>query len=170
MNLNNENNNKEIKENKNNDISSLNSSELNMRKIFNLEYKDEDKVENDNRIKIPKIKTFYNKNKLFPYKYYLCSIFMKNLGVSKKSFFFPENFVVVYNFICQLIDISSYLMLQKEFQILKNTFISSKYKSVIESSKKININDESFDMDINECLESNKFSILGKLKNTKDKK
>ena len=95
---------------------------------------------------------------------------MKNIGVSKKSIFFTENFVVVYNFICQLIDISSYLMLQKEFEILKNTIISSKYKTVIESSKKININDESFDIDINECLESNKFSILGKLKNTKDKK
>ena len=114
-----------------------------------MEEQDQDKVENNNRIKISKIKTYYNKKKLFPYKYYLCSIFMKNIGVSKKSIFFTENFVVVYNFICQLIDISSYLMLQKEFEILKNTFISSKYKTVIESSKKININDESFNIDIN---------------------
>ena len=161
INLNN-NNNKEIKGNKNNDISSSHSSKLNLGKIFNLE--DQDKIPNNNSIKILKNKTIYKKT-LFPFKYYLCSTFMKNLGISKKSIFFTENFVVVYNFVCQLIDISSYLMLQKEFQILKNTLIISKYKPVIENTKKININDESFDMDINECLQSNKFSIFSKLVN-----
>jgi hypothetical protein len=59
-------------------------------------------------------------------------------------------------------------MLQKEFQILKNTLIIREYKQVIENTEKININDKSFDIDIKKCLELNKFSILGKLKNTND--
>ena len=64
-------------------------------------------------------------------------------------------------------------MLQKEFQILKNTFILSKYKAAIETTEKININDKSFDKDIKECLESNKsnkFLMFGKLKNIEEKK
>ena len=67
---------------------------------------------------------------------------MKNIGVSKKSIFFTKNFVFVYNFVCQLIDISSNLMLQKEFQILKNILIIRKYKTVIENKEKININEK----------------------------
>ena len=59
-------------------------------------------------------------------------------------------------------------MLQKEFQILKNTIILRKYKRVIESTKKLNINDKSFDTDIKKCLELNKFSILGKVKSMND--
>ena len=130
----------------------------------------EDKYPEKVNKNISKNKIYYIKKKLFPYKYYLCSVFMKNIGVSKKSIFFTKNFVFVYNFVCQLIDISSYLMLQKEFQILKNILIIRKYKTVIENTEKININDKSFDKDIKECLEFNKFSILGKLKNIKDSK
>ena len=52
---------------------------------------------------------------------------MKNIVISKKSFFFTENFVDVYKFVCQLIDITSYIILQKEFQILKNTLLIRKY-------------------------------------------
>ena len=168
MNLNNEQNNKELKRN-NNDISSLNSSKLIFRKIFNLEDQIHDKVKN-NSLKISKKNSYYIKKKLFPYKYYLCSIFMKNIGISKKSFFFTENFVDVYKFVCQLIDITSYIILQKEFQILKNTLLIRKYKTAIENTEKININDKSFYKDIKDCLQSNKFTILGKLTKNKDKK
>ena len=38
-----------------------------------------------------------------------------------------------------------------------------KYKANIENYQKININDKSFNNDIIECIESNKFSILGKV-------
>ena len=56
-------------------------------------------------------KTCYVKKTLFPYKYYLCSIFIKNVDTTKKSIFFTKKFLSVYNFICQLFDISSYLIL-----------------------------------------------------------
>ena len=159
MNFNNDNNNKESKDNENNELSCSNSYKLNIRKLFNFEDK------NNNNTK-PKNKVHYIKKKLFPFRYYLCSFFMKNIGVTKKSIFFSENFVVVYNFVCKLMDISSYLMLRKEFQILKNTMIMKKYKTVIENRKKININNKSFG---EEFLESYNISILGKLEKTKDK-
>ena len=158
MNFNNDNN-KELKDNESNELSCSNSYKLNIRKLFNFEDK------NNNKTK-PKNKVHYIKKKLFPFRYYLCSFFMKNINVTKKSIFFSENFIIVYNFVCKLMDISSYLMLLKEFQILKNTMIMKKYKTVIENRKKININNKSFRK---EFLESNNISILVKLENTKDK-
>ena len=114
---------------------------------------------------IKKLKTtHYIKKKLFPYKYYLCSIFIKNVDISKRSFFFTKKFTVVYNFICQLFDISSYLILQREFQIMKNTVIEEKQRNIIEKGQKINVNASSFNINMRECLDSKKFSIFGRIK------
>jgi hypothetical protein len=115
-----------------------------------------------------KFKKSYVQRKLFPYKYYLCSIFIKNIDITKKSVFFTRKFIVVYNFICQLFDISSYLILQREFQILKSTVMIRKYRDVLENRQKINVNDHSFNTDMKECLDSHKFSILGRIKNSKN--
>ena len=125
-------------------------------------YSAEDKSNINNSI--VKIKPLFEKKKLFPYKYYLCSIFIKNLDFSNKPIFFTKKFMVVYNFICQLFDISSYLILQKEFQIMKNTMIIGKYRDIFENRQKINVNDHSFNTDMKECLDSQKFSILGRVK------
>ena len=111
-----------------------------------------------------KSKRYYVQKKLFPYKYYLCSIFIKTVDTKKKSWFYPRKFIVVYNFICQLFDISSYLILQKEFQIMKNKIIVGKYKDLLETNQKINVNAHTFNIDMKECLDSNKFSILGRVK------
>ena len=118
----------------------------------------------ENKILKMMLKKQYTKKSLFPYKYYLCSIFMKNIHSSKNYFFVTKKFIVVYNFICQLFDISSYLILQKEFQILKNNLMEEKYKNIIEKSKKINVNDQSFNTDMKDCISSNNLSILGKIK------
>ena len=107
----------------------------------------------------------YIESRLFPYKYYLCTIFIKNLTFKKKSIFFSKKFIDVYNFICQLIDISSYLILQREFEILKNTLMIGKQRDILENKQKINVNDHSFQIDMKECLKSQKFSILGRRKN-----
>ena len=110
----------------------------------------------------------YVKKKLFPYKYYLCSIFIKNIDLNKKNFFFTKKFIVVYNFVCQLFDISSYLILQREFQIMKNTIMIGKYRDILENRSKINVNELSFNSDIKECLDSHKFYILGRVKQSKE--
>jgi hypothetical protein len=134
---------------------------LNFRKINNNKFNEE----------ILKINEKYVRRQLFPYKYFLFSIFLKknykkNLN---KSFFYTDRYIFVYDFICQLFDISSYMILQREFQILKNIVIMKKYKANIENCQKININDKSFNNDIIECIESNKFSILGKVNLIKNK-
>ena len=127
----------------------------------------EEKKNINNNILKPKPKTNYILKKLFPYKFYLCSIFIKNIDLSKKPIFFTKKFVVVYNFICQLFDISSYLILQKEFQIMKNTMMMGKFKDIFENRQKINVNDHSFNTDMKECLDTQKFSILGRVNHYK---
>ena len=39
-----------------------------------------------------------------------------------------------------------------------------KYKDLLESNQKINVNAHTFNIDMKECLDSNKFSILGRVK------
>jgi len=117
--------------------------------------------------KTPSSRSNYVQKKLFPYKYYLFSIFIKNIVLPKNSIFFTKKFIVVYNFICQLFDISSYLILQKEFQIMKNTIMIGKYGDIIENRTKINVNDRSFNNEMKECLDYQKFSILGRVKQPK---
>jgi hypothetical protein len=115
-----------------------------------------------------KSKTHYIKKKLFPYKYYLCSIFIKNIDISKESFFFTKKFIIVYNFICQLFDMSSYLVLQREFQIMKNTVIEEKQRNIIEREQKINVNESTFNVNMNECLNTKKLSIFGRINQPKN--
>ena len=110
-----------------------------------------------------KPKPQYIKKKLFPYRYYLFSIFIKNIDNSEKTFCYTKKFSVVYNFICQLFDISSYLILQREFQKMKNTIIEEKQRNIIENEKKINISAKSFNLNMKECNESNKLLIFGKI-------
>ena len=126
------------------------------------------KISNNNKLLSQKSKRYFVQKKLFPYKYYLCSIFIKNFDSKRKSCFFTRKFIAVYNFICQLFDISSYLILQKEFQIMKNTIVMGKYKDLLETNQKINVNAHSFNVDMKECLDSNKFSILGRVKETNE--
>ena len=109
-------------------------------------------------------KTQYIRKSLFPFKYYLCSIFIKNFNPNKNYSFLSKKFIVVYDFICQLYDISSYLILQREFQIMKNTILEKEQKNILEKNQKVNINDHSFHFEMKDCLNNKKFSILGKIK------
>ena len=40
-----------------------------------------------------------------------------------------------------------------------------KQRDILENKQKINVNDHSFQIDMKECLKSQKFSILGRRKN-----
>ena len=118
----------------------------------------------DNKKRQIKSKNRYIKTKLFPYRYYLFSIFIKNIDANRNYKFITKKFIVVYNFICQILDISSYLILQKEFEIMKNTILMEKYREILENRKKINVNDIYFNTNMKKCLDSNNFAILGKMK------
>jgi hypothetical protein len=100
----------------------------------------------------------YIKQKLFPYKYYLFSIFIKNLDPSKYCFF-SSRFAKIYTFLCQLFDITTYLSFQREFNALKRIF-SENSINLIEKTQKININSNSFLKEITDCIGEHKFYIL----------
>ncbi len=99
------------------------------------------------------------KEKLFPYTYYIGSIFIRNLDISKKHFFFSTRFAKIYIFLCQLYDITSYLALQREFNALKK-ILNEKNLKIIEKFKKINVNYSNFLPEINDCIQNKKFHIL----------
>ena len=109
----------------------------------------------------PKKKRFVA-NKLFPFRYYFCAIFVKNIDLSKHRFCMSRKFIKVYSFLCQLFDISSYCILQKEFNIVKNTIFDEQKIKLIEQKSKINVNSQSFMREMNDCIGKNKFNILGK--------
>ena len=67
----------------------------------------------------------------------------------------------MYSFLCQLFDISAYFILHKEFNIVKNSICDEQNIKIIEQKSKINVNSQSFMRDMNDCIGSHKFSILG---------
>jgi len=108
-----------------------------------------------------KTKKKFISNTLFPHRYYLCTIFTKNIDLTKHPFCMSKKYIKVYYFLCQLFDISSYCILQKEFNIVKNFLFDEKNIQLIEQKSKINVNDQFFMRDMNDCIIKNKFHILG---------
>ena len=101
------------------------------------------------------------KLQLFPAKYYLFSVFIKNLDISKKNIFFSTKFSKIYIFLSQLFDITAYLALQREFNVLKK-ILKEKDLNSVEKYQKINVNTPTFIQEINDCIEKEKFHILAK--------
>ncbi len=101
------------------------------------------------------------KQQLFPAKYYLFSVFIKNLDISGKNIFFSTKFAKIYIFLSQLFDITAYLALQREFNVLKK-ILKEKDLSSVEKYQKINVNTPTFIQEINDCIEKEKFHILAK--------
>ena len=99
-------------------------------------------------------------SKLFPYRYYYFSIFIKNFDVAKLMCCFSKKFAKVYTFLGRMFDISSYLIVLREFHILKNIILEVKDVYKIERPSKINIGEKKFIKNMNECLVNNNFSIF----------
>ena len=109
----------------------------------------------------------YIKEKLFPYKYYFFSSFMKNVDITKLSICFSKKFTKVYLFLSKMFDVSSYLILHKEFEILKSTILEGESINVFERIDKININERDFMKNMNYCIDRGQFKILSQNVNKK---
>ena len=105
---------------------------------------------------------YYVKGKLFPYKFYFFSVFIKNIDIRKNNLCFSKKYIKAYSFINQMMDISTYLLLIKEFQLVKNIYLKSGYDNLIEHNKKINVNSRFFRINMKECIDNKKFSIFAK--------
>ena len=135
----------------------LNSSKHNL--IFLEHYNHLNNTSEKNKNNEIKQKALKNKKetKLFPYKYYFFSFFIKNLNVSAKSYFFSVRFSKIYIFFCQLFDITTYLLLQREFNALKSIF-KEQDMHAFEKNKKMYNN--TFIKEIVEGIEDNKCNIF----------
>ena len=106
--------------------------------------------------KFSRIKTV----KLFPYKYYFFSSFLKNFDISNCQCLFSLKYKKVFTFINQLLDINSYILLKKEFEIMKHIYCNKEDLELIENNKKINVNSTKFAREIKDCIDNNKFYIF----------
>ena len=85
-----------------------------------------------------------NSKYIFPNIYYFLDIIFDKLVNPKRFFNFSRKYFTVYNFMCQLYDISSHVVLIKQFNILKNIlkekFNENKDNFISKLYNKININ------------------------------
>ena len=97
------------------------------------------------------------KPRIFPYYYFLLDILFDNLINPKKFICISKNYFLVFNFMCKVYDISTHILLFKQF-ILVNKFLKQKKieENEIDKSlflKRININNnqimKKIDTDLN---------------------
>ena len=92
-----------------------------------------------------KIMKFNREKYIFPYHYYFFDIIFDNLIYPRRLFCVSKRYITVYNFMCQIYDISTHIMLFKQFNLLNNMLKDNALKeNGIYANKifnKININD-----------------------------
>ena len=99
--------------------------------------------------------TKYASEKLFPYIYYIFSVFIKNLNLNKNKLCFSEKFAKVYTFLTKIMDIRSYLFLIKEFNVLRTKILNQRKINFIKVNRNINTGTDSFFQDIDNLEREN---------------
>jgi hypothetical protein len=120
------------------------------------------KFDNQNNVIKEKLKETEKKN-LFPLYYFFLDIFIDKLVKPKTFCYIDKKYLIVYNFMGQIFDISSHIQLIKNFNILQNIFfdeINGGKQYFYE--KKININNEYLMNEINKDLSKNTCDIFTK--------
>jgi len=65
---------------------------------------------------------------IFPYYYFFLDIIFDKLIKPQKFFCIPKAYFTVYNFMCQIYDISTHILLFKQFNSLNNMFLEKIYE------------------------------------------
>ena len=82
----------------------------------------------------------YNQEKskpIFPLFYFFLDLFLDKLIYPEKFFCLPKSYFTVYNFMCQIYDISSHIKLFKQFNLLNKIVREKLFKDEKVSSLKI---------------------------------
>ena len=160
---NNENNKSNINLNNESAFKALNTKEIQVKdnkkgmSFFGLFKVKEDpqKINNNKKPKKPRY--------IFPYYFFFLDIIFDKLIKPEKFFGLPKSYFTVYNFMCQIYDISTHIILFKQFNSLNNLVLEKIYENdgVCPSKpyKKINIGDEKTVEKLNKDLKVKK-SIL----------
>ena len=116
-----------------------------------------------------KINNIFHKNlkkNLFPTYYYFMDIFIDKLIKPKSFCFMNKKYFTVYNFMGQIFDITSHILLVKNFNILRNIFLNEinggKTFNNYTFDKKININDKHLMKEIGKDLNAKSCDIFTK--------
>ena len=120
---------------------------LNKKSLFSSSVKFNESLSFNENLQPDKYQNKYNKHKMkyiFPYYYFFLDIIFDRLFRPEKFFCVPKTYFIVYNYMCQIYDISSHIILFKQVNILKKIFEEKKFENedeirLIRQSQKINI-------------------------------
>jgi hypothetical protein len=116
--------------------------------LFNYSIRNTESLSFYENFRTDKPKNKYNKHKMkyiFPYYYFFLDFIFDKLMHPEKFLCLPKTYFIVYNYMCQIYDISSHIKLFRQVNILKKMmFENKKYESEdeirsIKKSQKINI-------------------------------
>ena len=103
---------------------------------------------------------------LFPTYYYFMDILIDKLINPKKFCCLNKKYLIVYKFMGQIFDITSHILLIKNFNIFKNIFFNElnggKKLNSYTIDKKININDDNMMNEISEDINTKSCDIFTK--------
>jgi hypothetical protein len=163
----------------NNNSKCISNISLNDEKIIDILNKKElSKINSKNKLALnneplninestPKTKPIINKHKktkyLFPYYYYFLDFYFDKLINPQQFFCVSRKYFTVYNFMSHIYDISTHILLFKQFNLINNSL-----KKIYEENgfcpahpfKKINLNDEELITKMNEALKREKSILL----------
>ena len=117
-----------------------------------------DSPKNNAKVKKHKESTF-----LFPYFYFLLDFIFDQLVHPQKFFCMPKIYFTVYNFMCQIYDISTHVIFYKKFNLLNKLILKKFYEDEIFATKtfnKINLNDKLKMEKINKDLKNKKLIVF----------
>ena len=100
-----------------------------------------------------------SRKKLFPIYYYFMDVFLDIITQPKKFWIVSQQYLIVYNFMSQLYDISTYVLLYEKFNIIRRVLYFKNY-AYFSQTKKINILNEEVMININENLRNKKNAIF----------
>ena len=108
---------------------------------------------------------FKRKRDLFPYYYFFMDFFFDKLIKPHKFFCLSKKYFTIYNFMCQIYDISTHIILFKQFNTFNNLLkqmVQDHGLSPIHTFKKINIKDNEIIARINKDLRTKKSILFSK--------
>jgi hypothetical protein len=142
------------------EISKINSRRRSV--IKNDSLKSKEYISIDSNLKQIEIK---KKSHLFPYYYFFMDFFLDKLIKPHKFFCLSKKYFTIYNFMCQIYDISTHIILFKQFNIFNNLLkqiVQEHGLPPIHTFKKINIEDREIISRINKDLRTKKSIIFSK--------
>ena len=99
------------------------------------------------------------KKKLFPISYYFMDSLLDRFIKPKKFIYISKKYLIVYNFMNQLYDISTYILLYKQLQLLKIT-LDRNQNLIMNEYAKMNIKNGEFMDNLDNVLQHGKFPIF----------